>query len=59
MDKDPNELEVDRDGQESGDETANPDQASDEPQAGEKIKGFDMPVTTPAEHQGDARRITM
>jgi hypothetical protein len=36
---------------------------SDEPcrgeKNGEKIKGFDMPVTTPAERQGDARRITM
>jgi hypothetical protein len=59
MDKDPNELEVDHDGQESGDEATNPNQASDEPQAGEKIKGFDTPATTPAEHQGDARRITM
>jgi hypothetical protein len=59
MDRDPNELEVDRDGQESGDEATNRNEASHEPQAGEKIKGFDTPVTTPAEHQRDARRITM
>jgi hypothetical protein len=59
MDNDPNELEVDRDRQESGDEATNPNEASDEPQAREKIKGFDTPMTTPAERQRDARRITM
>lgn len=30
-----------------------------EPPPDDKTKGFDTPVTTPAEHQGDARRITM
>jgi hypothetical protein len=59
MDKKRNRFEVDPEPQERGDEDKNPNASSDEPSTDDKAKGFDMPVTTPAEHQGDARRITM
>ena len=59
MDKKRNRFDVDPEPQERGDEDKNPDESSDEPSTDDKTKGFDTPVTTPAEHQGDARRITM
>ena len=51
----PNAFEVERDRQENAEEGNG--EKSDEP-GGEKKKGFDTPVTTPAEHRGDARRMT-
>ena len=59
MNKKRNRFDVDPEPQERGDEDKNPNESSDEPSPDNKRKGFDMPVTTPAEHQGDARRITM
>jgi hypothetical protein len=58
MDKKRNRLEIDPEPQERGDEDKDPKESSDGPSP-DKTKGFDTPVTTPAERQGDARRITM
>ena len=59
MNKKLNRFDLDPEPQERGDEDKNPHKSSDEPLPDDKTKGFDTPVTTPAEHQGDARRITM
>ena len=59
MEKKLNRFDVDPEPQERGDEDKNPDESSDEPSPDDKTKGFDTLVTTPAERQGDARRITM
>jgi hypothetical protein len=59
MNKKPNRFAVDPEPHERGDEDKNPTESSDEPPPDDKTKGFDTPATTPAEHQRDARRITM
>ena len=59
MNKTPDTFEGDGDPQKRPDEDEITKEWSDEPPPDDKIKGFDTPVTTPAEHQGDARRITM
>ena len=59
MDSKRNRFDVDPEPHERGDEDKNPNESSDEPSTDNKPKGFDTPVTTPAEHQRDARRITM
>jgi hypothetical protein len=59
MNKKRNRFEVDPEPEERGDEDKNANESSDEPSTDGTTKGFDTPVTTPAEHQGDARRITM
>jgi hypothetical protein len=59
MDKKRNRFEIDPEPQERGDEDKNPNESSDGPSPDDKTKGFDTPVTTPAERQGNARRITM
>ena len=59
MNRKRNRFDVDPEPQERGDEDKNPNESSDEPSPDDKTKGFDTPVTTPAEHQRDARRITM
>jgi hypothetical protein len=58
MDKKRNRFEIDPEPQERGDEDKDPKESSDGPSP-DKTKGFDTPVTTPAERQGDAPRITM
>jgi hypothetical protein len=59
MDKKRNRFEVDLEPQERGDEDKNTNESSDEPSPDDKTRGFDTPAATPAERQGDARRITM
>jgi hypothetical protein len=59
MDKKRNRFDVDPEPQERGDQDEKPNESSDERSTDDKTKGFDTPVTTPAERQGDARRITM
>jgi hypothetical protein len=60
MNKKRNRCDVDPEPHERGDEDKILNESSDEtPPPDDKPKGFDTPVTTPAEHQGDARRITM
>jgi len=59
MDRKRNRFDVDREPRKRGDEDKKPNDSSDGPSPDDKTKGFDTPVTTPAEHQGDARRITM
>ena len=59
MNKKPDRFEVDPEPHVGRDEDEITKERSDEPPPDDKTKGFDTPVTTPAEHQGDARRITM
>jgi hypothetical protein len=45
--------------EEDHDDVVSPDKPLGEQRNRETIKGFDTPVTTPAERQRDAKRITM